>query len=223
METLVQTTLSAAVDATSDTIRVAAVTGISVQNGGRVQTVVMINNELMNVMEVNGLELKVFRGYNGTRSNGHVNGSVVLAGRPVWFVEVDPSGAITPANAIANPLINTITSNQWVSPVDRWIPGMGNPGNSGSPKELAVTAAVASAAGLITPSGPIFHVTGALAVTGFNVPTGFNGGSFAIIPDGAFTWTTATNIAIAGTAVVGKLLIFVFDPITNKWYPSYTA
>jgi len=69
----------------------------------------------------------------------------------------------------------------------------------------------------------IHRVTGALAITGITVPfVGFSG-DIILIPTGAFTWTTATNIALAGTAVVGKALVFTYVPATNKWYPSYIA
>ena len=73
----------------------------------------------------------------------------------------------------------------------------------------------------ITPTGEIFHITGTGSIATINVPyTGFNG-SITIIPDGIFTWTTAGNIALAGTAVVGKALIMTYDATTSKWYPSY--
>jgi hypothetical protein len=53
------------------------------------------------------------------------------------------------------------------------------------------------------------------------MPVGFAGGSFTIIPDGAFTWTTAGNIAIAGTAVVGVPITFTYDSYLGKFYPAY--
>ena len=89
------------------------------------------------------------------------------------------------------------------------------------------TTAVASAAGLITPSGPLFHVTGTAAITGFNIPVGFNvtagaNPAFCIIPDGAFTTTNANNIAIASTGVVSKTLCYSYDPNAAKpFFPSY--
>lgn len=43
-----------------------------------------------------------------------------------------------------------------------------------------------------------------------------------LMPTAAWTWTTAGNIAVAGTAVVGKLLTMVYSKATDKWYPSYT-
>ena len=97
-----------------------------------------------------------------------------------------------------------------------WVAGFNNPEPNKGP-----TAAVASAAGAILPSGPLFHVTGALAVTGFTIPVGFAGGSFVVIPDGAFTWTTAGNIAVAGTAVVNRALTFTWDSSVSKFNPSY--
>ena len=39
--------------------------------------------------------------------------------------------------------------------------------------------------------------------------------------NGIFTITTAGNIALASTAVVGKALIMTYDNTTSKWYPSY--
>lgn len=81
-----------------------------------------------------------------------------------------------------------------------------------------------ASAGTITPTSGQHRVSGTNAIdtiaTG-NLPTGFNGQLF-IIPTGAFTWTTNDNITVAGTAVVGKLIIFVWDATTSKWAPSYT-
>lgn len=81
----------------------------------------------------------------------------------------------------------------------------------------------ASVAGVFTASYPITVVSGALAITGLTVPYTDFQGRITLLPTGAFTWTTATNIAVAGTAVVGKALDFVYNPFTNKWYPSYVA
>jgi hypothetical protein len=50
------------------------------------------------------------------------------------------------------------------------------------------------------------------------LPVGFAGGSFTVIPDGAFTWTTANNIATAGTAVASHMITFTYDFNTSKWY-----
>lgn len=76
-------------------------------------------------------------------------------------------------------------------------------------------------AATITPTSKIFHVTGTTAIVTINIPyTGFNG-SITIIPDDIFTTTTAGNIALASTAVVGRALIMTYDATIAKWYPSY--
>jgi len=77
---------------------------------------------------------------------------------------------------------------------------------------------------VITPSKAITFVSGTTAVATI-VPTFFAGagGSIVLIPTGAFTWTTAGNIALAGTAVVNKALTMTYDGATLKWYPSYIA
>lgn len=84
----------------------------------------------------------------------------------------------------------------------------------------SVGANVASAT-TITPTGPIFHVTGTTAIATINLPfTGFTG-TITLIPDGIFTTTTAGNIALASTAVVSRALTMTYDTGTSKWYPSY--
>lgn len=82
----------------------------------------------------------------------------------------------------------------------------------------------ASVAGVLgAPTGYITRITGVLAITGITVPYAGFQGTICFIPEGIFTWTNATNIALAGTAVVGKALYFTYLPATGKWYPSYIA
>jgi hypothetical protein len=68
---------------------------------------------------------------------------------------------------------------------------------------ITVTDAVVAAMVNITPPYPTFC------------------GEITIIPGAAFTWTAAGNIAVAGTAVVGKPVKFLYLPTTGKWYSSY--
>jgi hypothetical protein len=82
---------------------------------------------------------------------------------------------------------------------------------------------MASPAGVITPTYPITRVSGTNAITGITVPYPGFAGRVTFLPTGVFTWTTATNIQLAGTAVVGKALDFVYNPDSAKWYPSYIA
>lgn len=72
--------------------------------------------------------------------------------------------------------------------------------------------------------GELVRVTGTAAIVNLDVAgsAGFSAVLF-VIPLGIFTWTTAGNIALAGTAVVGRLLTFAFSKSTGKWYPSYIS
>jgi hypothetical protein len=88
---------------------------------------------------------------------------------------------------------------------------------------LSLGAVLASAATL-APTQNVFHVSGAVAIVNITPPIGLTSGLAAqitIIPDGAFTWTAAGNIGLAGTAVIGKALTFTYDG--TKWWPAYIA
>ena len=92
---------------------------------------------------------------------------------------------------------------------------------------IATTAAAPTIASATTiaPTTPIAFVSGTTAVVTITAPAPIStgGGSIILIPTGAFTWTTAGNIAVLGTAVVSKALTLVYDVTTAKWYPSYVA
>lgn len=81
-----------------------------------------------------------------------------------------------------------------------------------------------ASASVIAPTTAITFVSGTTTVTGITVPSWMNnGGRITLIPTGVWAWTTATNIALAGTSVVSKALDFIWDAGTSKWYPSYIA
>ncbi len=81
-----------------------------------------------------------------------------------------------------------------------------------------------ASASTIAPTAAITFVSGTTTVTGITVPSWMsNGGRITLIPTGVWAWTTATNIALAGTSVVSKALDFIYDAGTAKWYPSYIA
>jgi len=224
---LTATTLGSAVNAINQrTIQLASATGVvapSALTGSGSE--LFIDSEAFTVTSVSGTYVTVTRGASGTAASAHVLGAMVLIGPPQAFISTpfDPAGACKVGAGIFqySPLINVRTGNEWLCSTitGKVVPGFSNV--AGVPQ---VTTAVASAAGLVTPSGPLFHITGALAITGFNIPVGFDpkeGGTISVIPDGAFTTTTAGNIAVASTAVVGKVLSFTYDANTAKFYPSY--
>jgi hypothetical protein len=214
--TLTQTSLSSAVASGSvQSLIVASATNITVTPA----TYLYVDQEAMLVLGVSGTSITVSRGQNTTKAVGHASGAMVLAGSPDWFSDQDPQGSCVTASTKTAPHLNVISGKQWLCSTVTltWVPGFGN----GSPQQGRVTAAVASAAGAILPSGPLFHVTGTAAVTGFTIPVGFAYGSFCVIPDGAFTTTTAGNIAIASTAVVNQLDCWTWDDKNSKFVPTY--
>jgi len=77
--------------------------------------------------------------------------------------------------------------------------------------------AIASAAS-IAPTHNVVHITGVAAIATITKPPSSD--SLTLIPDGAWSLTTAGNIAVALTATVGFPITLVYDDVTAKWYPS---
>lgn len=86
-----------------------------------------------------------------------------------------------------------------------------------------VTGADIVAATTIAPTHRVFQMGGATPVVNITEPWAGFGGEIMVIPTSAFTWTAAGNIGIAGTAVIGKAIIFVYHQTLKKWYPSVIA
>jgi hypothetical protein len=88
---------------------------------------------------------------------------------------------------------------------------------------VSAAAPTIASATTIAPTTPIAFVSGTTAVVTITAPSPISvgGGAVVLIPTGAFTWTTAGNIAVAGTAVVSRTLTMTYDVTTTKWYPSY--
>lgn len=224
---LTQTTLSTAVTSTSGGfVVVASATNIAVTGPTTNGAVLYIIDagatvgELDFVTSVTGTTIGVRRGMGGTKAVTHASGARVLVGQPGYFKTRDPQGSCVTASTDVTPIINTNTGNQWLCSTVTltWVPGWGN-----MSAPAAVTTLVASAAGVVLPSGPLFHINGTAAITGFTIPVGFFSGCFTVIPDAVFTWTAAGNIALAGTAVVNKSLSFCWDATNAKFVPSYIA
>lgn len=226
---LTQTTLSAAVSLSATVITVTSATGISAPTNGFQQKLYIIDQnhtrgELVTVTAVSGTQVSVAR--LDKYKNTHLSGALVLIA-PIdptlgGFYEYDPNGAPGTAAAVNpntyQPWVNVDSGLQWLfsTITGSWVPGFANLTQPAGP-----TTAVASAAGATLITGPLSHVTGTNAITGWTIPVGFTGGSFTVIPDGAFTWTTAGNIGLAGTAVVSRALTFTWDSVAGKFYPSY--
>lgn len=101
-----------------------------------------------------------------------------------------------------------------------------NKANAQSFRTTAKAAKTLASATTLVPVAPVTFVSGVAAIVNITVPARIRragGGRISLLPTGIFTWTAAGNIALAGTAVVGKLLEFQYDKGTAKWYPSYIA
>lgn len=220
--TLTQTTLGAAVTVNATLVQVASATGISTSQNVGYYTQIYVDQELMTVLNVNGLVLTVARGQAGTRAAAHTSGQVVYAGRPNWFYPNDPAaGSCVLANVVVTPWINVISGQQWICPsvTLMWAPGFGNPGKSSMPPGVSLL--VASVAGATAISGPLYHINGTNAITSFTVPVGGVGQNFAVIPDAAFTTVAGNNIAKSSTAVANQTMYFVWDATNSKYVASY--
>jgi hypothetical protein len=97
---------------------------------------------------------------------------------------------------------------------------MSYPGRFSKLSELPTIASATT----ITPYSELVQVSGTTAIDTITVPaTGGFSTALYVVPTGIFTWTTNGNIGLAGTAVVGKLIVFVYSKVAGKWYPSVVA
>lgn len=253
-QSITQTTLSAAqtgpalysgtTSTLSSTVTLAACTGIVAPLlPGTPASYIYIGREVEGVLTWNSSTCSgvVFRGYLGTQAAPHPSGDMVLiaptyqttlgqGGNPVpnGFFQQDPpmNGTCTAANTTTSPWINVLAGAQWLcsSITGTFVPGFVNPL---SPQAEGQTATVASAAGAILPSGPLFIVSGSAAITGFTIPVGCNATasgacSFTIISaaGSTWTWTAAGNIMTAGTGTAGKAFTFTWSASLQKFVPS---
>lgn len=249
---LTQTTLASAVSgpalysgtssSLSLTVTLAACTGIAAPIlPGTPTSIIYVDREAMGVFSVNTSTcvLTVNRGYLGTQASPHISGTMVLYGPnyattvalggnplPSGLFQQDPAygSTCTAANTPTTPWVNVLTGAQWLcsAQTGTWAPGWQNP--LAAPPTWIQTGTVASAAGAITPSGPYFNISGTSAITGFNIPVGFNtslGGCFTANPTGIWTWTAAGNIATAGTVTAATTPVtFCWNVASSKWIPS---
>jgi hypothetical protein len=232
------TTLGAAVTTTTQTTITLASTSTMLAPGpaNRVNTVLYVDKERMDLRSVTDSTHVVVDRHVGIGASAmptlHANGATVyfsltvtysanfVVPAPSFFsngnaIVAEVSGACTRTSELVVPKIYLYSGDMFDCMGGNWT--MTN--NRDRPTFGAV---VASPAGLLTPTGTTFHVSGTNAITGIVVPAGWAPGmELYIVPDGAFTWTTATNISLAGTAVANKVIVFVWDG--TKWNPSVVA
>lgn len=223
---LSSTTLSAAITDSQRTFAVASATGITAPAAGATPVLLLVDREVIGVISLSGTTVGVVRGAGGTRAAAHISGASVTVAPAPAIAGYIPGGACVRANLLYVPYIvggsaglgtevgamydclGVTVNGQWVRTDSNDKPTLGS--------------TVASVAGVITPTGTYFKVSGTNAITGILLPAGAQAGfTIAIEPTAIFTWTAATNITVAGTAVVGKVLYFTWNGA--KWAPSYIA
>lgn len=229
---LSSTTLGAAITTTTQTTIVVA-SSSTMQNqgpGNQINTALYVDKELMFVTSVTDSTHVVVQRAKGLGAAGrpvtHANGAKtwfsITSGpnaAPMYFNQFQPSaetfGSCTATTLMVLPRIYEFSGHIYDCLGGHWV-------QTNSPSIPTLGSVVASSAGVMTPTGTTFHVSGTAAITGITVPRGWAPGmALYIIPDAAFTWTTATNISLAGTAVANKVIIFVWDG--TAWNPSVVA
>jgi hypothetical protein len=232
IQTASTTTLGAAITSASQTTITLASTSTMLSAGpvNQVNTILWVDNEYMTVSSVvdsthvivnkrgvtPGVGGRPLLHNSGTTvyffitTNGIPAPSFVSFGQLIY--EIANTTCVI-GNEKALPLIYTFTGKKYDCLGGAWV-------ETDQPGPPVLGATVASPAGVMTPTGTIFLVSGTNAITGITVPNGFAPGmSITLIPTGVFTTTTATNIRLASTAVVGKALIMTYDG--TKFSPSY--
>lgn len=142
LNTLVETTTSAAITPSQTSFAVASATGINAPSFSSglagsvlyVQDIAQTAGEAMIVVSLSSTTLTVRRGVSGTRAVGHASGAKVwVATASNWFVSVDPLGACstTAGNAAGDkigpyvtPVINLVNGREWVCSAitGTWVP-----------------------------------------------------------------------------------------------------
>lgn len=142
LNTLVETTTSAAITPSQTSFALASVTGVNAPSYSSgiagsilyVQDIAQTAGEAMAVISISSTTVTVARGRSGTRATGHASGAKVwVASAPNWFVSVDPMGACstTPNNAAGDkigpyvtPVINLTNGREWVCSAitGTWVP-----------------------------------------------------------------------------------------------------
>ena len=210
LNTLVQTSLSAAITQNQTVFSVGSATGIVAPTNAvagsalYVVDVGQVLGELMNVQSISGTSLTVSR--TGSRAKPHLSGAMVLvATAPNWFQTKDPSGSCVTASTYVTPYLNINTGAQWLCSAKTlaWIPSWGNP-LSAIQGQVNDASATASVGGTTAISGPVTHISGTNAITAFGMPIGWQGNAFCIIPDAAYTTTTGgTTVASTRVMAIG--------------------
>jgi len=125
-------------------------------------------------------------------------------------------------------IVNDFYFNPVITGTSLVLSGSATIGTTLAVGDVTGTTAIATTLGitgfvLATPKN--INFVGAGLIKTIMVPALFAaaGGAVTLIPTAAFTWDASGNIALPGTAIVGRPLIMTYDGATQKFYPSYTG
>lgn len=217
-----QTTLAAALSATTSTLSVASATGITAPGPNQsALKALVIDKEIVLVSSLTSTTIQVIRGQYGTDRVPHVSGALVFVVPDNAFARgAFPSGSCTRTNLPYVPIV-------YISPTAGGSTGARFDCLGGqlvrTDVPTSVVGGTVSSATSITPTGTFFVVSGTTPVATIVVPAGWQPGNcLAINPTGIFATTTAANIGLitAGT-VVGRILFMCWDGA--HWFPSYVS
>jgi hypothetical protein len=226
---LTATTLAAAVtDTGGQNVSVTSATGITAPGTGGTFVLLLVDKELMGVRAINSTNISVQRGQNGTRAATHTILAPVTVVPPQAVFNYVPSGQCTRTTLLYVPMVVGGQIDQSLNGTTLDCLGLTTAGQWASTNNTSVIpsqigSTMASTAGTLGAfTGTVVTISGTNAITGFTNPAGVGvGWVIQIVPSGVFTWTAAGNIALAGTAVVNKLLTFTWSG--TKWVPNYIA
>ncbi len=194
------TTLAAAVGISDAIIAVASASGISAPTTttGAGFTYLFVDNELMFVQAVSGVNITVTRGAGGTGAVTHANATPVLIGGPSDFPNFTPAQGVEVAAA-----------------PQRF-------GSQGATITSAATIAPTDSVTLVSGTTQITSITLPPNFVSGRITLIFTGSGSGL------TWTTGgttgADIAVAGTATTaGSAVDFIYLPSTGHWYPSRLA
>lgn len=215
---LTSTTIAASItDTSSKAVSLTSATGISASSASQ-QYFLLVDRELMQVQALNSTIATVIRGVAGTRATAHLSGATAYFAVPSAFFAYVPGGYCVRTNLTYVPVI--VAGDQDETNNGTALDCLGSQWVQTSKPGPVVFGSTVASATTIAATGTYFKVSGTTAIATITVPAGWAPGMcLAIEPTGLGSTTTAGNIGLATTSVVGKMLFECWNG--TKWQPSY--
>jgi hypothetical protein len=185
-------------------------------------TVLMVEQEAMRVLSVNGRYIGVERGSDGTRASAHLSGATVWVGPPGYFPIQDPVGACAASQQITLPQPSWASGRVFACLGGQWVSGTTGPSgtgatsiaaygavgngttNSNSAISAAFTAAATTGSSIYVPAAAAYYKIDNSA--GPLVITGFTGRIWGDGKASRFSCTTLANDCLKFTGASNTIL-----------------